>query len=217
MKILVLVLSYTGNTTYSNFYYSQKNTWDSIIVDDVQTFYFLGDSNKNEIVENTILTDVKESLYNCGHKTIRAFEKIRDLDYDYIFRTNSGSYIDKFLLQKYLLDKPREKFYSGIVGNHRGIAFASGSGYFLSKDLVDLVLQNKNDWNHGYIDDVSLGQLLFRLGINPQPSQRYDLERPLVGEIPMDYFHYRLKNHNNRQIDVENMKKIFDMKTKIQN
>jgi hypothetical protein len=217
MKIIVLVLSYTGNTTYSDFYNTQKTTWDSIHVDDVQTFYLLGNSDKNEIVDNIIFTDVKESESNCGYKTIKAFELLKNYDYDFIFRTNSGSYVDKFLLQKYSIDKPSESFYSGVIGHHNNISFASGSGYFISRDLVDLVLEKKDIWDHAHIDDVALGKLLSQFGVKPSPSQRYDLLTPLTENISMNYFHYRLKNMNNRQVDVENMKKIFDMKTTIQN
>ena len=52
MNILILVLSCNDNGIYSKFFETQKNTWDSINVEGIETFYFFGDHDKDEIVEN---------------------------------------------------------------------------------------------------------------------------------------------------------------------
>jgi hypothetical protein len=100
---------------------------------------------------------------------------LRDFDFDYIFRTNSSSYVDKKLLKEYLKDKPRNNFYSAIIGNHNGISFGSGCGYFLSRDLVHFLIDHKNELDLTLIDDVSVGKLLSKYNIELVNSSRFDV------------------------------------------
>lgn len=212
MKILIIVLSHNDNGgVYSKFYDAQKNTWDSLNVDGVNTYYLFGNHDKNEIIDDKILTDVID--YNtkaCGYKTIKSFELTKHLDYDYIFRTNSSSYIDKQLLVDYVIDKPLDNYYSGVIGTYQNLNFASGSGYFLSKNLVNLVIENYNLWNHLLIDDVAIADLLKTFNITPTKNSRYDILN-YDNNIPNNYFHYRLRT-SNRDIDIVNMYNMFNQK-----
>ena len=219
MKILILVLSCNDNGIYSKFFESQKNTWDSIDVEGVETFYFFGDHDKNEIIDNKILVDVKEVFVdphgksiatNAGLKTLKTFELIQNMEFDYVFRTNSSSYIDKKLLHNYIVNKPITEYYSGVIGHHGNIVFASGSGFFLSKDLIKLLVDNKEKWDHTLIDDVLIGSLLKNFNISPQPNPRFDV---VDSNIPSEYFHYRLKNKN-RDSDIQYMYQIKNIKEK---
>jgi hypothetical protein len=210
MKILIIVLSHKDNGIYSDFYESQKKTWDSINVEGVETYYLFGNHNCDEIVGNEILVDVVENNFNnCGHKTLKSFILTKDVEYDYIFRTNSSSYVDKNLLLEYIKDKPLENYYSGVIGNHNGIKFSSGCGYFISRNLVQLLIDNSDRWNHNHIDDVLVGELLCWLGHNPTSNPRFDVGYNT--NIPTNYFHYRLKT-DNRINDIKNMYKIHQLK-----
>jgi hypothetical protein len=210
MKILIVVLSYLDNGIYTKFFETQNESWNSVRVDGVETFFLTGNHNKDEIDGSLIKTNVKESIFHCGFKTIKAFELLENLEYDYIFRTNSSSYVDKKMLFDYLYDKPRDNFYCGVIGNYRNILYASGSGFAISKNAVDLVLQNKEIWDHGYIDDVSLGLLLKKFDISPTLAPRFDVQT-VDDNTPMDYYHYRIKT-SNRERDCQYMKSIFELK-----
>lgn len=209
MKILILVLSLNDGDLYTNFYNTQKNTWDSINVEGVETYYYFGNSNNNEIIENNIYTEVNETLLNCTDKTIQTFKLINHIEYDYIFRTNSSSYVDKHKLKDYLIDKPKNNFYSGIIGLHEGNYFCSGSGFFLSKDLVTLIINNENLLDRSFIDDVSIGNFLNKNGIPLINSERFDVLSS--DDINENFFHYRLKT-SDRNEDINNMIKIFNKK-----
>lgn len=211
MRILILVLSYDDSGLYTEFYKTQKQTWDSLHVEGVDTYYYFGNSDDKKIDGNNIFLGVRESLMNCAYKTIDAFDLVKDFDFDFIFRTNSSSYVDKKLLKKYVENKSNQNFYSGIIGNHMGIPFCSGSGYFLSKDLVKLIINNKSEINHNLIDDVAFGNFLKNKNIEFKQSERFDVINN--DYIPMDYFHYRLKT-SNRQNDIKNMELIFLNKCK---
>lgn len=210
MKVIVLVLTYLDNSIYSGFYNKQNETWNSIDVENVDVYFNINGGETKEIKGHFIINDLPETVPNEGYKIINCFEQTLDWDYDYIYHTNSSSYVDKELLYKWLLDKPREKFYSGVVGNYKNYPFASGCGFTISKDVVRLILENQNDWEHGDADDATLGILLSKLGVNVHPAPRYDIIDNT--NIPNDFFHYRLKT-NNRYQDIENMSKVFNIKT----
>lgn len=210
MKILIVTLTYLDGGIYTKFFESQNESWNSIEVDGVDTFFLVGNNDKDEIDGNLIKTNVPESLINCGYKTLKAFELLKNRDYNYIFRTNSSSYVDKQMLKDYLQDKPRNNFYSGVIGNHHGIIFASGSGFIVSKNVVDLVLLKQEYWEHRFIDDVALGLLLRHLSITPVPAPRFDIQT-VDNTTPTNYYHYRIKTFN-RHKDCEYMKSIFELK-----
>jgi len=216
MKILIIVLSHNDDL-YSKFYKSQKETWDSINISGIQTLYLFGNHNCDEIIDDKIMVNVPETIVNnvpvnVGHKTIKSFLLTKDFDYDYIFRTNSSSYIDKKLLLDFIKDKPKNKYYSGFIGDHDKIKFASGSGFFLSKDLVEYVIEKSETWDHNLIDDVALAHLLNTYGISPYLNNRVDVSND--SEIPDNYFHYRLKT-SDRLDDIRRMYLIDNIKNKI--
>jgi len=214
MKILILVLSYNDNRIYSDFYKAQKETWDSEKIDEIETYYYFGNHNKNEIVDRNILLNVTDNFKNCGHKTIKAFELIKDFEFDYVFRTNSSSYVDKKMLLEYIKTKPKFNYYSGVIGKYQDIDFASGCGYFISKDLINLVLNEKDKWSHEFIDDVAIAKLLFENNIIPSNNDRFDVLNNI--EIPMNFFHYRLKNED-RNFDIKTMYHIKNKKDEFYN
>ena len=141
------------------------------------------------------------------------------LEYDYVFRTNLSSYIDKKMIHEYLLDKPKSDYYSGFIGNvDRNIfgqyvdliEYASGSGIVLSKDLVDFLIENKDEMdNDSLIDDVAIGQLLNKNGIYPYFLNRIDILNTNVSNF--SHFFYRLKS-DNRDLDIKNMYEIYKNK-----
>lgn len=213
MKILILVLTYLDNDIYSKFYNKQNETWNSVEYLGVDTYFNINNGNKKEINGHFITNDLPETVFNEGYKIINCFEKTLDWDYDYIFHTNSSSYVDKELLHKWLEDKPREKFYSGVIGYYMGYPFCSGCGFTISKDIVKLILKHKDNWIHGSADDATLGILLHNLGIETYSAPRFDITYPGITEIPTNFFHYRCKTYDREQ-DIVNMQRVHDSKLK---
>lgn len=211
MKILIIVLTCLDNGIYSKFYNVQNETWNSKDEEDTSTFFYINGGVKKEINGHFVVNNLPETVSNGGYKLVNCLLKTFDLEYDYIYHTNSSSYLDKKLLKKWLVDKPRKNFYSGVVGNHNGIKFASGCGFTMSKDVVNLILENEHNWIHGSNDDVTLGKLLSDLNIDVYPAPRFDVNKNNVDKIPDNYFHYRC-NTNDRNFDADNLKKIHEIK-----
>lgn len=153
------------------------------------------DVNKLEIHTNV------PDLYSLiGVKTLEAFETcIQEFEFDYIYRTNVSSYIDLPRLNEFIRNQPLTNYYAGVVGEYQGISFASGCGYFISRDLVLKVLKNRDSWDHNLIDDVSLGKLITRklqLSIEEVPRIDIDSVETLSGKVGrnnLGVFHYRCK------------------------
>jgi len=153
----------------------------------------------------TLVVDIPELYDLIGLKTLKAFYyAINNIEFDYIYRTNVSSFLDLQKLQNYISDKPRQKFYAGHLGRYttktrekREIIYASGAGYFLSRDLVQSTLQHQTEWDHNFIDDVSLGDFLRqKLGVQLNNINRVDNRSAsdnFLWGLPND-FHFRCKS-----------------------
>jgi hypothetical protein len=160
MKVLILVVS-ADIEPYISLTKAIKETWASYSLPEIDIYFYYGKTDKIITDERDIFFDIHESLHNMGYKILEMFEYIKDIDYDYIFKTNSSSYVNQEKLLEFLKDKPKNNFCCGMVGIYEDRSkFVSGSGIFLSKDIVELVLKNKNNWNHYIIEDVALSKLL---------------------------------------------------------
>jgi len=163
--------------------------------------------NKSEII-----TSVPDLYSFIGAKTLDAFDvSVQEFEFDYIYRTNVSSYLDLTRLQRFVENKPTNDFYAGFIGNYQGINFASGSGYFISRDLVLRVLQNRDLWDHNLVDDVSLGKLLTQeFNVDIKKVERIDIDSSdfslkRVINNPLNVFHYRCKAENpNTTIQIMN-------------
>ena len=210
MNVVISVLS-VDTPPFTELEKSIRETWCNLNRPNFKIFFYYGNHNKNEIIGDKIFTISGEGLYNVGYKTLRMFEVIyKNYNFDYIFRTNSSSYVDIDNMCNFLVDKPLESFYCGVFGKSGNIDFCSGSGYFLSRDLVKRVIDNQRLWNHNYIDDVSLGLLMSQLGINRTLGKRYDFDSGLP--INLNNYHYRCKISDNRLDDIKNMNLIYNLK-----
>ena len=213
-KLLILVLS-LDKEPWVNLKKTQKETWVLNNSNGVDVVFYQGGKENIEFKEFENFSELylphSEGLYNIGHKTIKAFDFFKD-KYEYIFRTNSSSYLDIDVLYNHVLKTNLD--YSGYIGRHNGVEFASGSGYLISNELIKIVLENKNKWNHNYIDDVSLAFLLNEFDIKPKLAKRLDITSLNFDENAIknrEYYHYRCKISNDRNIDTLIMKKIYNI------
>lgn len=209
MRILILILS-AKNEIYSQLENAIRRTWAKKIPNNVKIFYYYGGEESFSINGDRIFCKSDESIKNIGYKTLDSFRYVYDnFEFDYIFRTNSSSYINIDNLLRFLENKPMDNFYSARVNVEKEtkLIFGSGSGYILSRDLIYLVLQNSEKWNHELVDDVAIGKMLFDFGVKLQPSPRLDINNIIDKKLynyksEIQYsdldknFHFRCKSWN---------------------
>lgn len=234
-KVIILVMC-SSNSLYKELEESIKETWFNSRGSDIEIIFY--SDNDNEINKldypllrgNNLILPCDDGYFNLGKKTIMAFDWVsKNYTYDYIYRSNLGAFINIKNLLTFLKNKPKDKFYCGIIGKlflNKEIKFASGSGYILSNDVVNIILDNKDKWNHSIIDDVALGELLSNLKIELDETARrlsycdddvyYQIGESDVDEIVDDeIYHIRLRS-NNRTKDINNMHYLWE-KLKMKN
>lgn len=214
-KILILILS-CRHPVYEQIRINGiDKTWNSISTANTKTYYYYGNNSKAYHDENNIYVTSEDSFYAILNKTLETFEYcLQNFDFDYIFRTNSSSYVNKKKLSEWLDNKPIENFYSGVPGINKDVRYASGCGYSISRDLVEYCVKNKNKIDFSKIsggqeDDLAIGTLLKHIDIFPAPRQDVECNTEYVYDIE-NQFHYRCKCQNDRSIDIAQMQNIHN-------
>lgn len=228
-KVIILIMS-SNRTDFQSLENTIKETWYNLKNDDVEILFYKERYNQHTsdvVIEYpNLYLPCDDGLLNCGHKTIMALDwTMQNFEFDYIYRSNLGAFVDVNNLLNFLKNKPKKEFYCGIIGKDTywlgsEIEFASGSGYFLSKDLVELVISNSNLWPHHAVDDVALGYLLSLFNIKPNNTA---IRKNICDDIVFynmgadcveilnnsDIYHTRLRS-SDRNLDIQNMKKIYN-------
>lgn len=204
-KVLVLILS--SNTYPANINsYFQKKTWLKNF--DSYYFFYKFDS-QTRINNNTLYLEGKEEYKNIGLKTIKAFEYcIENFEFDYILRTNGSSYIDKISLDKYLENKPKNKFYSGYVGRSSAfpdIDLVSGASILLSRDLIKNIVNAYDKLDFNLPDDIMLSYYFNDIGVPFIHVDRNEIGNyPNFEKFNFDLFHTRCR------LDVHSLPRFFE-------
>lgn len=215
MKTVVLVLA-TRVEPFPTLIETIKRTWAAAPVDDVDVlFYFGGD--RLSLRGRDLSLSVGDDLSNVGRKTLACFEYLLEhVEFDLVFRTNCSTYVDLPNLRRYIEDNAEPaRFYAGKGASVDSIDFATGTGYFLSRDLVQLVVEKQAAWDHSYLDDVALGKLLHEYGVERRFAPRVVYERRRdARKVDVSAFHFRCKTaptgSGSRSNDVEIMLKVHE-------
>jgi hypothetical protein len=162
-KVLILVLA--GNTYRSNSNLkTQTNTWMKHVNHDVKIISYKGGGKEN-FKGNVLQVNVNDKYQNISEKTLEAFKWInRNYNFDYLFRTNTSSYVDLKNLENFC-DLNQNKFlYRGRrlenVFNQKSISWVSGAEILLSKDTFNILVDNFDTWDISLPDDVAIGSIL---------------------------------------------------------
>ena len=162
LNFLILVLS---SKTYPSSRNKKaiKNTWGSILQDDLKIiFYESGEVEK--VIDDTLFVETDTSSKNLGYKLLLALDWCeRNIDYDFIFRTNTSSFVNTKELKNYISDNliDKEYVYCGMPlvrdykDSDKKINFLSGAGIILNKKTTQLILDKRNNWDHSEWEDVS--------------------------------------------------------------
>ena len=188
--VLALVLS-ADMPKYTPMIQAIKETWAAYRTPSFSTLFYFGRNKEKEARKwppdgEVIQQGVElyygciEEVYNINLKTVMIFDYVlKNYKFDYIYRSCLGTYIAPPLLLKYLETAPSTMLYSGILArlSPDDAFWVSGSGYSLSRDLVEIVVSHKKEIlaaGHGSADDVCLGRLLRNFGVVPMFVPRVD-------------------------------------------
>lgn len=235
--ILILDTKYHG---YHMFKKAQLSTWvKDFLLDGIPVIFYRGGSEMS-FADRTLNLRTGDGNKNSYRKLRLALSYVRQkYEFDIIFRTNLSSYLDKekFLdfinittitynginvsIYKYTeLLRHNSKVLNKIINPEarigKKIKFASGAGFFLNKNMVDLILSNNCKYSL-LVDDAKVGEILDGyLSSNNQPKRLSVLEEKLSIDKYESYlkndnlFHYRFKT-SDRKKDAYALSQFGDM------
>jgi hypothetical protein len=199
-KVLVLVLAARA-WPYPLLIRTIEHTWASVDVDGASTLFYYGGEQLEER-GNRLYLPVTDAL-PAGPKTVAAFEHVlAQHDFDFVFRTNASSYVDLPNLHAFAERHAQaERFYAGHRGMYGELPFASGSGYFLSRDLVQLTVNRREQLDHSLPDDIALAALMRDAGVElvDVPRSGYKSARE-VRDVDTSQFLFRCKTESPSRI-----------------
>ena len=201
MKIVILILS-------SNTYPSKRNkkaiqkTWANQNYPNTD-IYFYSAGTKTRVVDRDLIVKDSGTAQDIGKKTLSAFDWVdKNLEYDFIFRTNTSSYVQVKNLVEYIenISQNTDYTYKGIVQEReyenvsKNYKFVSGAGILLDKNTVKALLHSQNLWDHSEWDDIALGKLLSSLNIKPQTGKRDEIKGNFYNrDIDITNYHVRCR------------------------
>jgi len=205
IKVLVLIIASDDYPIYIEL----QKIWRSYMhynPKQVKAYFMKADPNlaAMSMIENdTIWSKTSETLVpGIINKTIQSMETLLPqikTEFDYVLRTNLSSFYAFDRLLEFLETLPRENVYCGTCYGEVPNG-ASGSGYILSSDMVELLVDNKNYFYNQLIpDDVLVANFFKSRNIPARHHERIDLMPLSVWHnnkyfIPYDIFQFRVKN-----------------------
>jgi hypothetical protein len=146
-------------------------------------------------------------------KTIFSLEYINEnYDFKHLLRTNLSSFFRSEKILELSNNLRDNNVYTGFAGPN----WASGSGFWLSKDIILYLIENKKKLEYEIIDDVGIGNLLFSKFYKDDITSRQDFYEYYIlnkydPNILKKYnaYHIRIKSHN-RFYDAIIMKLFFN-------
>lgn len=217
MKKLLIMVQACASGPYPELMKAQHETWDSIRVPGVKTIYYHG-TPENEKTKTKLHRNIKtlwryvletpcSDDYNMMHWKFKlAIDHVWQWNWDFIFRTNASTYVNKQRILNFIQDKPTEKYYSGINCDNK---FVSGTSALLSRDCIDIARKQFTSQPNA-AEDVYLGLVLLSNGIKisdgvSRPHYNFNTNIITDGDC------YRCKSHNDdRTKDIRAFKTLFN-------
>ena len=234
-NILNLILISTENCFYREYYLkiielqkeymkSYKSSNNNI------TFYFY--CYKEDLQEECMIED--DMIYIKGtetyvpgilEKTIKVFEITKNMEYDFLLRSNISTVIDYSKLNDILYKIPDDVIYAGgscrlltwldpDYGIHKiyNIPFILGTSIILKREGVHKLINNKNVLSETIIDDVAIGLFFKHFGDKPYGFDSYYRYNLSCMTNDVIFYRNRISYENykvDKSVEIANMTNII--------
>jgi hypothetical protein len=203
-KVLVLVISSDTYPSVRNRKIIEK-TWAVDSPDNIEVFFYKAGHKTEVSKQNEITLAVGKSSKDISEKNIMAFEyALENFDFDFLFRTTTTSYVKLDELNSFIERNHKESkyLYCGRVMETNDLSnnkqtFVSGAGILFTRDTIKKIIENKKQLDYRLWDDVGLGKLLKKLGIDASIGQREDIKGNIFRhDFSHKHYHYRCRIDN---------------------
>ena len=220
-KCVVLVIAH-DDPAMKPFKDIWEENWNSHsdILSDYACFYLYNDESLASCkqVGNNLYFPFKETYPAPGllQKTFGAIDFLNDrgITYDMIYRTNLSSLICWKGFVNHVETHIHDREY--YAGNPYGVGFISGSGMFLSNDLVSTLRHNIQSMDFSIADDHSMNLWFHRNkpGLQFQYIESVEDSKGMASALKRGVFHFRfnslLQNQDaQRTLDHKRMRDMY--------
>jgi len=164
MKVLILVLS-ARREPWGDMMNCSMDTWDAEHHPQTTTLYYCGKSNEPSTDKVFYSPRFDEELERVTSRTLEAFEKSLEYEWDYLARPHSSTYLHKRNLVKFCDTLPKENIVCGIMTTGDKPFIWGGCHFLFSRDVIEKMVERKDRWNHNVMDDNSITEMVALLEI----------------------------------------------------
>ena len=157
-------------------------------------------SNELKTKHLAIKINFPDAYVTVRWKILGLFEYfLNETSCNYLMLTTSSSYVNTKKLENFVNSLPEKGVYVGSLP-YPGARFVSGSNRIVSRDIVEVLYENRMSWKIGTIEDLELGRLIkLHLDINPTTVPIVNIEsleqlKNLGDKILNSNYHFRLKS-----------------------
>ena len=216
-KICVIVIASPGKV-YEDFKRIWIENWETHGFHYGTLIFLYGRGLSDNPSKYDIHLDVADSTVpGVLEKTLEMFRIIKDINYDFVFRTNLSSFLDFNRYMPWLMSQKTSGLVAGCSPDRSHIG---GCGMTLSRDVVEDIVNHRSDIDTDVVDDLALSSWLF---------PRYDIvwtkriDFVYTNQVEVhncdttntdfdDVYHFRFKNYD-RTHDPDRMYEIFKNRT----
>lgn len=199
-----------------------KIEWRKNLHPSVKTIFIQYSLNVNDIIlvdDDTLFLPGTESFEGITRKTVESLEYfIQHTSFTHVIRTNLSSVWHFPRLISYLKTREMSGLFTGVMGMDNSRYFISGAGMYMSRDVAELLVKNKEKvYTYLFQDDLAISYALHDLGVKlTSSSNRIDLLTPELfnankHSIPKNIHHFRLKQEGDRSLEPEFMKELIEL------
>jgi hypothetical protein len=175
VNVLILVLS-ARRSPWGELLECSQATWDAEDHPQTRTLYYCGkcdeshrgdewEHREHDIGKVFYSPQYDEELERVSPRTMEAFEKSLELEWDFMARTHSSTYVHKRNLVEFCETLHLKNLLCGLmVGGDRPFMWGGGS-FIMSRDVIEQFVASKERWNLNVMEDNGITELANELSI----------------------------------------------------
>lgn len=146
---------FTDSKRYSKLWPIQRT------IDQIQLGIKSRKSVSIELLGDDLHLDVPEGLRYLGIKVMSTLGYLYDKQYEIVYKTTLSSMVNRprFLNEISRINQS-EPYYGGTRVDFGKHPFVSGANLMINRRTIEILLSSTKKWNHGLLDDVSIGRIL---------------------------------------------------------
>lgn len=200
-RCIILILSAPDNVEKRA---AVRETWVKFLGTDFLHLFIIGSKDissaqRSQIVKehksfgDILLVPVVDAYGNLSLKVLRSFQEVNSVyDFTYLIKTDDDTFLNIQELKKALRLTPKQFLYWGYFSGNarvyrrgkwkelnwflcdRYLPYALGGAYILTKDLVDFIAKNGDNFRLYRSEDVTVGTWLAPLNVFRMHDTRFD-------------------------------------------